>query len=206
MIPVVAFEGLPFAGKTTTIKRLASALSSAVVVPEYHDVISEQERKRLSVPPASVAEQRARLDRYAEIEQVRWETLHSHADIILVDRSYLSLLAYAKALRAESGHSTDVTSYKLRFQTLISDSSHPARPLDRVVFFSLPAADSEVRARNQHSATLSPLLKRPFLAFLEAAYPTILDDSAQLVCTVAVQGASEYGVFSYVRRMLGDQL
>lgn len=103
----IGFDGLIRAGKSTLIKRL-STLLNAGVIDEYGKYV-----KRLGVgfppfPPRSYEDAIHASRLFVEIEAQRVKDLNAYTacKIVLVDRTYLSCLAFDFAARHYSGFDT----------------------------------------------------------------------------------------------------
>lgn len=199
---VIAFEGLPYTGKTSVANRLALVLESTAIVPDYHDCADEFERQWLATQPVDEADERRRINRYIELERVRWDHVTDESRVVLVDRSYLSVLAYAAACQLQGLETFDLGPYEQKFRSLAEDPFHPLCSLDVALFISIPAATAARRARRGGRKLPSPMMQAPFLRHLEVAYSTVLNTAACPVDMIDGRTESLEETFGHVERVL----
>lgn len=96
---LIAFEGLPFTGKSTTAAALQCEQPAATVVPDYHELIPPSDRSRMATPPESANDQHGRLSVYRKIDDQRWvHASRPDSALVLFDRCFLSITTYTMAL------------------------------------------------------------------------------------------------------------
>lgn len=92
---IIAIEGGVGAGKTTLLKGLAQALPDCVIIPEYFDIIPEDEH----LPLLAMSEE-AKLKKFLEVEKERYSIVEKgNSGTYILDRSFLTLLSYQHGIR-----------------------------------------------------------------------------------------------------------
>ena len=109
MTRVIALEGLPFSGKSTSIEAASDHNSSIVTVPEYHDLdhlvggLDYNELPLSSEMQLELVLLSLPRDRGAQMAVRTRGPSHS---LVMLDRCHISIIAYALAIDSEKSLET----------------------------------------------------------------------------------------------------
>ncbi|WP_043735850.1 AAA family ATPase [Nocardia asiatica] len=167
---VIAFEGIPFAGKSTAATGLARRHPGMRVVPDYHEMLTPAERVRVAQLSDSAADQHHRVAMYRDLDDRRWKLAdESDSTTVVFDRCYLSIAAYRLALHAAFGLPGDPDT--------ADEAPGPVceRPIPPVVVFFAVSASTAVERHHRLARTIDTRLRTyEFLSTLIGAYRQVL--------------------------------
>lgn len=170
--PVVAIEGLPFAGKTSGLQAALDHLPHWVVIEEYHDLLSRDDLSQFATTPGSASSQADRIDTYFQLDLLRWNNVtaaQSTGTPVVLDRYHLSIITYSQALHDcfGLGEPTDVAD---RYRRAVEDPMCPITRPDAVIFAEVSLAPALDRL-HAHSTMIGPdLSSSEFVACLIGHY------------------------------------
>lgn len=177
---IIAFEGMPGAGKTTAIKNLVKILGKrAIVLPQINLPISWSDGLQTS-------------KRYLDAE-IRKATaireLSNRCQYLLIDRTFLTTLAYAYARSRQNDNPVPYRKVVQYFRNL-DKKHHFPRPTKIVLFFLKTRKSLERRARyttvKAFKRWFSPEFLKYFAAFYQRHYtkfempPPIIIDTTNM--------------------------
>ncbi|WP_028479030.1 AAA family ATPase [Nocardia sp. CNY236] len=167
---VIAFEGIPFAGKSTAANELAGQHPGVRVVPDYHEMLTKTERVRVAQLSDSADDQHHRVAVYRDLDDRRWKQANeSGSPTVIFDRCYLSIAAYRLALHTAFGLPGDPDTAG---QAPAAVCERPIPPV--VVFFAVPVS-AAVERHNRLARTIDTRLRtREFLSTLIDSYRHVL--------------------------------
>ncbi|ATL70052.1 AAA family ATPase [Nocardia terpenica] len=176
---LIAFEGLPFVGKSTTAAALARRHNEVAMVPEYHDLLSAEARARMKQLSSSVADQLERVSLYRDLDDRRWRLAReTGCRTVIFDRCFVSIAAYRLALHRTFDHAgTDPAALAVD-----SVCEKPIPPL--VVYFAVSVTTAVERHRRLVRTVDPRLCSARFLATLIDAYEQVLAATASRVLVV----------------------
>lgn len=175
----VALEGLPFVGKSSSARALASDNPQVMIVADYHELIDRTERIRFSSVAASEREQSERVSRYERLDQERWAVADRHLQqkSVVFDRSYVSIMAYDLAIRRTFfNHSPDPSGSQL-----LDPAIRRCRVPSRIVFIEIPLGTAIERHYSLATGIDQRLRTPEFLRTLIWAYEQALSGCESLV-------------------------
>ncbi|WP_216893923.1 AAA family ATPase [Nocardia alni] len=177
---VIAFEGLPFAGKSTAATAVAHQHSGVMVVPDYHEMLTPAERLRVAQLSDSADDQHHRVAVYRDLDDRRWKlTDESDSPTAIFDRCYLSIAAYRLALHTAFGLPGDPDTATTAPMPVCE---RPIPPL--IVYFSV-SAPTAVDRHHRLARTIDTRLRtQDFLSILIDAYQQVLAASGSRVITI----------------------
>lgn len=161
----VALEGLPFSGKSTCLRR--SARRGRIVIPEYHELLPQL---GASSAGSSLEDQVTALRTYRKLEADRWRLVdESDAQFAVLDRSFVSVLAYTAAL-AEMHAAAD-----WRALAELEARRRPRLP-KAILMIALPL-DEAVRRHARFARQIPTALRSAtFLAHLISSYERLFEE------------------------------
>lgn len=169
---LIAFEGLPFTGKSTTAAALQCEQPAVTVVPDYHELIPPSDRSRMATLPESADDQHGRLSVYRKIDDQRW--VHAggpDSSLVLFDRCFLSVTTYTMAL---SRTFDVVLPPEPLDQARSNDGIYERRIPPEIVYFDIDLDVAIDRHRRWSTSIDVRLRSRKFLANLIDAYTEVL--------------------------------
>ncbi len=173
-LAILALEGLPFAGKSSSGRFLKECWPQTLLLQDYHDLLPAERRGALAKAPDSSAEQRHRIETYLELDRSRWQkVLDARAAPVVLDRCHISLMAYAIALEPWAGAAASQESID-RIARALRDPAHPLREPTAIVYLQMSAEIASERCR-MHATTMQESLRTvDFARRLIDAYEHVL--------------------------------
>ncbi len=178
---MIAFEGLPFTGKSTAAANLVRGSSGVAVVPDYHELIASHDRRCMATLSDSASDQRVRVGIYRSLDDERWNLARELVrPVVVFDRCFVSIAAYRLALQrtfgaSRWGQSVDPETADTRCE----------RPVPREILYFDVDVDVAVERHRRLSITIDPLLRTPaFLSSLIDAYGEVLKDCGSEVVSI----------------------
>ena len=159
---VIAFEGLPFTGKSTAAANLLRGSSGVVaVVPDYQELVAPHDRRRMATLSDSATDQRVRVGVYRSLDDERWNLARELIQpVVVFDRCFVSIAAYRLALQRTFGASR--WSRSLDPETADTRCERPV-PLE-ILYFDVDV-DVAVDRHRWLSVTIDPLLRTPAFSY-----------------------------------------
>ncbi|WP_331758480.1 AAA family ATPase (plasmid) [Nocardia sp. NBC_01377] len=177
---VIAFEGLPFTGKSTAAAELERRYRGISVVPDYHELLATDARWRAAQLSADADDQHHRVAVYRDLDDQRWKSAaESSSPTIIFDRCYISIAAYRLALHTAFGLPGDPDTPD-QAPTPICE-----RPIPPVVVHFAVRAQTAVERHQRLARTIDPRMRtHMFLSALLDAYDQVLAASGARIITV----------------------
>jgi len=171
-----ALEGLPFAGKSSTAHFLKALWPETLLVPDYHDLLPTDRRQAFAQMSVSASEQRSRIERYLELDRMRWQTvLDANTSQVVLDRCHLSLMAYAIALEPAIGTSASSESLA-HIEHNLRDPAHPLGQPAGIVYLEMNAETASKRCSTYATTMHWSLRTVEFARRLIEAYELVLSN------------------------------
>lgn len=167
---VIAFEGLPFAGKSTAATELSRRHPEVRVAPDYHEMLTPTERVRIAQLSDSADDQHHRVAVYRDLDDRRWKQADEFGSpTVIFDRCYLSIAAYRLALHTSFGLPGDPDAIGR------APSAVCERPIPPVVVYFAVSAPAAVERHHRLARTIDIRLRtREFLSTLIDSYRQVL--------------------------------
>lgn len=189
MTRVIALEGLPFSGKSTSIAVASDHNSSIVTVPEYHDLDHLVGGLDYNELPLSSEMQLEHAYRYQEIEEHRWRYVHEAPanSLVMLDRCHISIIAYALAIDREKSLKT-VQAVVSRYEERINTAEFLVGEPDVVVFLEMSGPIAVERIRRLHTSMSDELVSPSFISHLVDAYEELMSTCKSQVVRISSDG------------------
>jgi thymidylate kinase len=191
-VTVVALEGLPFSGKSTSISVMSRLDKTIVTVPEYHDLADATFAQNVGEAPATAQDQLRRVAYYQQLDETRWQEVERapRHSLVLMDRCHVSVMAFARALDAQNNFGVfgEIASdYKRRVGSSECALSVP----DRILFLEMSPEIAEERIPRLATSMSHDLTNPRFIRSLIRSYTDLLGRIEAEVILVDSNGSLE---------------